>query len=87
MSTKQMKAKQDGSTQSMTVETETVPSVPQVALATGPKSEGPNGTLKTKQSTETIKPKKEKRKTTRKQPAVNTGNGELSPRHAIGCDC
>ncbi|KAI8669386.1 hypothetical protein NCS57_00753600 [Fusarium keratoplasticum] len=74
MSTKQMKAKQDGSTQSMTVETETVPSVPQVALATGPKSEGPNGTLKTKQSTETIKPKKEKRKTTRKQPAVNTGN-------------
>ncbi|KAF4977330.1 hypothetical protein FDECE_18369, partial [Fusarium decemcellulare] len=74
MSAKQMKAKQDVSTQSMTVETETVPSVPQVALATGQKSEGANGSLKTKQSTETIKPKKEKKKTVRKQPAVNAGN-------------
>ncbi|KAH8699509.1 vacuolar segregation subunit 7-domain-containing protein [Ilyonectria robusta] len=73
VSTKQVKSKQDGSTQSMTVETETVPSVPQVALATGPKIEGVNGTLKTKQSSETIRPKKEKKKTTRKQPAVNSG--------------
>lgn len=75
MSTKQLRSKQDGSTQSMTVETETVPSVPQVALATGPKVEV-NGTLKTKPSTETIKPKKEKRKS-RKQPAVSAGNGEM----------
>ncbi|KAF4977169.1 hypothetical protein FZEAL_6277 [Fusarium zealandicum] len=74
LSTKQTKSKQDGSTQSMTVETETVPSVPQVALTTAQKSDGPNGTLKTKQSTETIKPKKEKKKTSRKQPAVNAGN-------------
>ncbi|KAM0203151.1 hypothetical protein ACHAPA_010103 [Fusarium lateritium] len=77
MSNKQMKSKQDGTIQTMTVETETVPSVPQVALTTAQKNEGLNGTLKTKQSTETIKPKKEKKKTSRKQPPVNTGNGEL----------
>ncbi|KAI8403126.1 hypothetical protein FOFC_16560 [Fusarium oxysporum] len=76
MSNKQMKSKQDGSIQTMTVETETVPSVPQVALTTAQKSEGTNGTLKTKQSTETIKPKKDKKKVTRKQPPVNAGNGE-----------
>ncbi|KAG5796149.1 hypothetical protein H9Q69_004821 [Fusarium xylarioides] len=74
MSNKQMKSKQDGSIQTMTVETETVPSVPQVALTTAQKSEGTNGTLKTKQSTETIKPKKDKKKVTRKQPPVNAGN-------------
>ncbi|KAF5026322.1 hypothetical protein F66182_1586 [Fusarium sp. NRRL 66182] len=74
MSGKQMKSKQDGSIQTMTVETETVPSVPQVALTTAQKNEGTNTLLKTKQSTETIKPKKDKKKVTRKQPAVNAGN-------------
>ncbi|KAJ4133524.1 Vacuolar inheritance and morphology protein [Fusarium equiseti] len=74
LSNKQMKSKQDGSIQTMTVETETVPSVPQVALTTAQKNEASNGTLKTKQSTETIKPKKDKKKVTRKQPAVNSGN-------------
>jgi hypothetical protein len=77
LSNKQMKSKQDGSIQTMTVETETVPSVPQVALTTTQKNEASTGTLKTKQSTETIKPKKDKKKTTRKQPAVNAGNGKL----------
>ncbi|KAI5467152.1 vacuolar segregation subunit 7-domain-containing protein [Mariannaea sp. PMI_226] len=72
MSTKQLRSKQDGSTQSMTVETETVPSVPQVVLTTGQKIEGLNGTLKAKPSNETIRPRKEKRKT-RKQPNVNPG--------------
>ncbi|CAI6100554.1 unnamed protein product [Clonostachys chloroleuca] len=72
MSSKQTKPKQEGSTQAMTVETETVSSIPQVALAAKP--EGHNGTLKTKPSTETIKPRKEKRRTSRKQPAVNAGN-------------
>lgn len=76
MSSKQAKAKPDNSSQNMTVETETVASVPQVALNTGTKTEGPNGTLKPKPSTETIKPKKEKKKTSRKQPAVSSGNGE-----------
>ncbi|XWX01978.1 hypothetical protein V2A60_010010 [Cordyceps javanica] len=65
--------KTEGSTQNMTVETETVASIPQVALNTSSKGDGANGTLKTKQSTETIKPKKEKKKPVRKQPNVHTG--------------
>lgn len=75
---RQTKTKQENPSQNMTVETETVTSIPQVALATGSKSEGTNGTLKPKPSTETIKPKKEKKKASRKQPAVSSGNGERS---------
>ncbi|KEZ38669.1 Phospholipid metabolism enzyme regulator [Scedosporium apiospermum] len=68
MSTKAGKTKPEGSTQNMTVETETVISVPNVALApAGP--QGGNGTLRTRPSAETIKPKKEKKKGSRKQPA------------------
>ncbi|KAM0453517.1 hypothetical protein ACHAPV_006303 [Trichoderma viride] len=73
MLSKQAKARPEGSTQTMTVETETVSSIPQVALTVGPKTDGMNGTLRTKQSTETIKPKKEKKRS-RKQP-VTSGNG------------
>ena len=80
VSAKQMKAKAEGSAQTMTVETETVPSIPQVALATGTnKAEGSAGQLRTKQSSETIKPRKEKKKITRKQPPVNSGNGKSFP--------
>ncbi|KAF4591722.1 phospholipid metabolism enzyme regulator [Ophiocordyceps camponoti-floridani] len=75
VSTKQLKPKTEGSTQTMTVETETVPSVPQVVLSTGTKSEGANGTLKAKPSAETIKPKRDKKKPARKQPPVNSGTG------------
>ncbi|KAK3179826.1 Vacuolar inheritance and morphology protein [Lecanicillium sp. MT-2017a] len=70
MSAKQGKTKPEGSTQTMTVETETVSSIPQVALTTSAKTDGTNGTLKPKPSTETIKPKKDKKKTTRKQPSA-----------------
>ncbi|OAA62953.1 hypothetical protein ISF_04829 [Cordyceps fumosorosea ARSEF 2679] len=73
LSMKQGKTKTEGSTQNMTVETETVASIPQVALNTSSKADGANGTLKTKQSTETIKPKKDKKKPLRKQPNVHTG--------------
>ncbi|ATY66146.1 phospholipid metabolism enzyme [Cordyceps militaris] len=73
LSMKQGKAKTEGSTQNMTVETETVASIPQVPINTSSKADGPNGTLKTKHSTETIKPKKEKKKTVRKQSNVHTG--------------
>jgi hypothetical protein len=76
LSTKGGKTKTEGSTQNMTVETETVPSIPQVALSTNAKGENSNGTLKTKPSNETIKPRKEKRKTARKQPAAVAGTGE-----------
>ncbi|PHH62216.1 hypothetical protein CDD81_7343 [Ophiocordyceps australis] len=68
-------SKPEGSTQNMTVETETVPSVPQVALTAGTKSDSGNGTLKAKPSTETIKPRKDKKRMARKQPQVNPGTG------------
>lgn len=71
------KAAGEGSAKAMIVETETVSSVPQVALAPGSKAESVNGTLKAKPSTETIRPKKEKKKNSRKQPAVAQGTGEL----------
>ncbi|KAG5952962.1 hypothetical protein E4U53_007352 [Claviceps sorghi] len=73
ISTKPGKSKQEtGSTQSMTVETETVASIPQVVLTAGNKDSG-SGTLRAKPSTETIKPRKEKKKVSRKQPVVNSG--------------
>jgi hypothetical protein len=62
----------EGSTKNMTVETETVSSIPQVALG-GPGGASNTGSIRTKASTETIRPKKEKKKTTRKAPSVTTG--------------
>ncbi|KUI72908.1 Vacuolar segregation protein 7 [Cytospora mali] len=63
----------EGSVQHMTVETETVTSIPQHSLAPVALKEGVNGTLRTKQSSETIRPKKEKKKTSRKHPNVGSG--------------
>ncbi|KAK3942227.1 vacuolar segregation protein 7 [Diplogelasinospora grovesii] len=67
------KAGEAVSLQSMTVETETVTSIPQVALAPGVGAQGTNGSLRTKQSSETIRPKKDRKKAPRKQPAVTAG--------------
>lgn len=78
MSTKGGKPKPEGSTQNMTVETETVASVPNVVPAPAGQ-QGGNGTLKKRPSAETIKPKKEKKKTSRKQAAVASGAGEIQP--------
>ncbi|KAE8454046.1 hypothetical protein EG329_007822 [Mollisiaceae sp. DMI_Dod_QoI] len=65
----------EGSTKNMTVETETVSSIPQVAV--GPiGGGGGNGSIRTKPSTETIRPKKEKKKTARKAPSVTSNTGE-----------
>ena len=64
----------EGSTRNMTVETETVSSVPQIAVG-GPGA-GNNGSLRAKPSSETIRPKKEKKKSTRKTPSVTSGTGE-----------
>ncbi|ERT02839.1 hypothetical protein HMPREF1624_01142 [Sporothrix schenckii ATCC 58251] len=62
----------EASQPTMTVETETVTSIPNVAL--GPSAaQGPNGSLRTKPSSETIRPKKEKKKTVRKQSTVAPG--------------
>ncbi|KAK6579618.1 hypothetical protein PZA11_007854 [Diplocarpon coronariae] len=62
----------EGSARHMTVETETVSSVPQVAVG-GPAAAGNNGSIRAKPSVETIRPKKEKKKTARKAPAVPSG--------------
>lgn len=69
----------EGSQQSMTVEAETVTSIPQVALAPGVGVQPSNGSLRTKPSTETIRPpKKEKKRTARKQPSMTSGTGETN---------
>ncbi|KAI3530950.1 phospholipid metabolism enzyme regulator [Colletotrichum tamarilloi] len=74
LSNKQGKSKATGEGSSLIVETETVSSIPQVALAPASKLEVGSGTLRAKPSTETIRPKKDKKKTSRKQPTVNSGN-------------
>ncbi len=66
----------EGSTKNMTVETETVSSIPQVAVGGGAGGAGNNGSLRAKPSSETIRPKKEKKKTGRKAPSINSGTGE-----------
>lgn len=63
----------EGSVQHMTVETETVTSIPQHSLAPVAVKEGTSGTLRTKLSSETIRPKKEKKRPSRKQPNIGTG--------------
>ncbi len=64
----------EGSQPTMTVETETVTSIPNVVL--GPNAgQGSNGSLRKKPSSETIRPKKEKKKS-RKQTAVAAGTGK-----------
>lgn len=69
------KAKPASEGSHMTVETETVTSIPQVVLAPSNVSMGTtgSGTLRRKQSAETIRPKKEKKKTSR---SVAAGTGE-----------
>ena len=75
------KTASEGSVKNMTVETETVSSIPQVALGGGAgernalgRSET-GGSLRLKTSTETIKPKKKKEKVVRKAPSLNAGTG------------
>lgn len=70
----------DGSVRNMIVETETVSSVPQVALGVGVGERGASGrvdpsTVRMKPSTETIRPKKEKKKQTRKPTTIPSGTG------------
>lgn len=65
------KASGEGSSQNMTVETETVSSISQIAV--GPGGLGNIGHIRAKPSSETIRPKKEKKKTVRKPPSLNSG--------------
>ena len=78
----------EGSVKNMTVETETVSSIPQVALGGGAGERNvlgrteTGGSLRLKPSNETIKPKKKKEKAVRKAPSLNSGTGgSLSKRY------
>lgn len=76
------KAGGEGTTQSMTVETETVSSIPQVAVGGGAGERAgtgriDGGSVRLKRSSETIRPKKEKKKVPRKTPSLNAGTGQF----------
>lgn len=67
------------STQNMIVETETVPSIPQSSTnirdadRRAPDKRDEGGSLRTKPSTDTIRPKKERKKVVQKRPSVVSG--------------
>lgn len=75
------KTSSEGTIQNMTVETETVSTIPQVALGGGAGERNilgrveTGGSLRLKPSNETIRPKKEKKRVTRKAPSLNSGTG------------
>ena len=79
--TKSKTGPSDGSVKNMTVETETVSSIPQLALGGGAGERhvlsrtDTGGSLRLKPSNETIRPKKEKKRTVRKAPSINSGAG------------
>lgn len=71
----------EGTVKNMTVETETVSTIPHVALGggagerTGAGRAEMGGSLRLKPSNETIRPRKEKKKVARKAPSLNSGTG------------
>lgn len=75
------KPSNEGSVKNMIVETETVSSIPQVALGGGagdrsiPGRTDASYTIRLKASTETIKPKRERKKMVRKAPSLHSGTG------------
>ena len=75
------KSVSEGSVKNMTVETETVSTIPQVALGGGAGERTaagraePGGSLRLKPSSETIRPRKEKKKVVRKAPSITSGTG------------
>ena len=84
------KTASEGSVKNMTVETETVSSIPQVALGGGagersalsrPETHLAGGSLRLKPSNETIRPKKDKKKVVRKAPSGTGENLFLSKRY------
>ena len=71
-----VKSRQPEGTRNMTVETETVQSIPQSALSAGDRSRGDNsGSVRLKPSNETIRPKKERKKPSHKARSINQGTG------------
>ncbi|TRX93414.1 hypothetical protein FHL15_005689 [Xylaria flabelliformis] len=71
----------ESSSRNMTVETETVTDMPQLSLIPNAGGQRVNGSLRTRPSNETIKPRKEKKRHSRKPTSVASGNGE--PPHVI----
>ena len=71
----------EGTVKNMTVETETVSSIPQVAVGGGagergvPSRTDTGGSLRLKPSVETIRAKKDKKKTVRKALSINSAHG------------
>lgn len=80
------RAGSEGMAKNMTVETETVSTIPQVSLGggagerTGLGRAETAGSLRLKPSTETIRPRKEKKRVTRKAPSLNSGTGGSTSR-------
>jgi hypothetical protein len=68
----------ESSSRNMTVETEEVTNMQKLSLAPNPVAPGVNGSVRTKPSSETIKPKKDKKKQTRKPTSVASGAGKES---------
>ncbi|RYP39335.1 hypothetical protein DL767_002246 [Monosporascus sp. MG133] len=66
----------ESSSRNMTVETEEVKNMQKISLVPNVGAQGGNTSLRTKASNETIKPKKEKKKHSRKPAAVASGTGE-----------
>ncbi|GAB7324668.1 hypothetical protein MBLNU13_g08542t2 [Cladosporium sp. NU13] len=86
------KSRQPEGTRNMTVETETVQSIPQSSLNAGDRLNGGrgehSGSVRLKPSNETIRPKKERKKPSTKARSVNQGTGTfrsplLLPRDSI----
>ena len=81
----------EDSARNMTVETETVSSIPHVAVGGGAGERGGSGrpdmnsSVRLKPSNETIRPKKEKKKYTRKPPSINAGTGTFRYFHDRFC--
>ncbi|KAI1812637.1 hypothetical protein GGS20DRAFT_578167 [Poronia punctata] len=64
----------ESSSRNMTVETEEVKNMPQLSLIVNASGQGAAGSLRARPSTETIKPKKERKKHARKPASVTAGN-------------
>lgn len=82
------KSRQSEGKQNMTVETETVASIPQSALTAGDRSgstrNDQGGSVRLKPSNETIRPKKERKKPSQKTRSINQGTGKLyTPRSSL----
>lgn len=64
----------ESSSRNMTVETEQINNLQGISLVPSVRGQGGNSSLRTKPSSETIKPKKDKKKHTRKPASVASGN-------------